>query len=392
MEAAGHRRSQILFRAFFISLVLLQMCMSSPSVAPKAEEPKCQQGREFLTEDSICCDKCPAGFKLVEKCHGHGQRSNCTHCPDGQYLDQMNYSPNCWKCKRCRENEVEKTKCTRDTNTVCRCNDGFYRSYIDSVTYECIKCTACQANEKKIQNCSSDSNTRCECKENYYRVKNKCLPCTNCSAGCKHLCAEPKTTTGLKATSSYLINVIVGVGAVAVAALVLGVIITYIATKQQTKRKLLKLSSREYKESPKLYQEISGHCEEPSDHSLQSVPAHTVISLEPSNLPDCVPLEIRIPEVIYTVLDLVPVMQMKQLVRSLGVTDAVIEQAELDYRFSREAHYQMLRAWAEKGTHACRGGRGGMLHLPLLHELLDKLRQMHLEQTAEELETKYKIQ
>lgn len=59
---------------------------------------------------------------------------------------------------------------------------------------------------------------------------------------------------GSKATSSYLINVIAGVGAVAVAALVLGVIITYIATKQQTKRKLLKLSSREYKESPKLYQ------------------------------------------------------------------------------------------------------------------------------------------
>lgn len=131
----------------------------------------------FLTY--CCC----TGFKLVEKCHGHGQRSNCTHCPDGQYLDQMNYSPNCWKCKRCRgrqsnvttmpvcvvlvngvfflplftENEVEKTKCTRDTNTVCRCNDGFYRSYIDSVTYECIKCTACQANEKKIQNCKTNS-------------------------------------------------------------------------------------------------------------------------------------------------------------------------------------------------------------------------------------------
>lgn len=95
----------------------------------------------------------------------------------------------------------------------------------------------------------------------------------------------------------------------------------------------------------------------------------------------CSPLS-SVPDLIYMVLDLVPVLQMKQLVRSLGVKDTEIEQVELDYRSSREAHYQMLRVWAEKGSRA-----GGMLHWPLLQELLDELRKMHLEQAAEELET-----
>lgn len=94
-------------------------------------------------------------------------------------------------------------------------------------------------------------------------------------------------------------------------------------------------------------------------------------------------------DLIYMVLDLVPVSQVKQLVRSLGVRDTEIEHAEMDHRSSREAHYQMLRVWAERGV---RGGRGEMLHRPLLEELLDKLRLMHLGWAAEELETKYTIQ
>lgn len=98
------------------------------------------------------------------------------------------------------------------------------------------------------------------------------------------------------------------------------------------------------------------------------------------------------PDLIYTVLDLVPVLQVKQLVRSLGVKDTEIEQAEMDHRSCREAHYQMLRVWAERGSHAGAGGRGGMMHWHLLQELLDEVRKMHLGHAAEELETKYGIQ
>lgn len=87
-------------------------------------------------------------------------------------------------------------------------------------------------------------------------------------------------------------------------------------------------------------------------------------------------------DLIYNVLDLVPVSQVKQLVRSLGVRDTEIEQVELDYRSCREAHYQMLRVWAERGSRA-----GVLLHPSLLQHLLNELRKMHLEQAAQELET-----
>lgn len=89
-------------------------------------------------------------------------------------------------------------------------------------------------------------------------------------------------------------------------------------------------------------------------------------------------------DLIYNVLDLVPVSQVKQLVRGLGVSDTEIEQVELDHRSCREAHYQMLRVWAERGPRT-----GVLLHAPLFQHLLNELRKMHLGRAAEELETKY---
>lgn len=88
-------------------------------------------------------------------------------------------------------------------------------------------------------------------------------------------------------------------------------------------------------------------------------------------------------------LDLVPVPKVKQLVRSLGVKEKEIEQAEMDHRSCQEAHYQMLRVWAERGSRGSGGARGEMLHLTLFEELLNQLRKMHLGQAAEELETNY---
>lgn len=181
----------------------------------------------------------------------------------------------------------------------------------------------------------------------------------------------------------------------------------------------------------------------PSDDSVNAIPQtqSPVTEQQLHNLPDCVPLEIKsecifilciaahaqwssvcwlkhtvnycansylfpsthlsllpsfppcaVPELIYTVLDLVPVQQVKQLVRTLGVTDTEIEQAQMDHKSCRESHYQMLRMWAERGSQAGGRGRGGILHWSLMQDLLDKLRKMHLGRAAEELETIYGIQ
>lgn len=381
MDPAVNRGHLIIIRAWFLRVLLLWV-ISIPVVIPT-----CPDG-DFQTDSGICCAKCSAGYKLVEECHGRGFRTNCESCPAGQYMDKINYARNCIACKVCKARifEIEVSKCTKSKNTVCRCMDGYYKSAIDSVTYECFKCSTCGDNEIEHRKCSPEANTECTCKKNYYKVGDECLPFTNSTA-------KPDSTRQGDAASTlpFLVNVIAGAAVVVALTLVLVIIVTHFVTKRQTEKKLL--SSQDCKESSKIYEELSVHCEQPSDHSLLAVNIHSVTSQEPSNLPDCVPLEIKIPDVIYILLDLVPVQQVKQLVRSLGVSDAVIERAELDYRSSREAHYQMLRSWAEQGSPTRRGraGQGGVLHLPLLHLLLDKLRGMHLEQTAQELETKYNL-
>ncbi|TNN51905.1 Tumor necrosis factor receptor superfamily member 1A [Liparis tanakae] len=327
------------------TILLLLMCMFIPTLtlSEPSEERTCPHG-DYPTEEGICCNRCSPGFKLVEKCNAPGQRSTCTPCPAGQYTDQMNFVHNCLSCRHC--------KGTAEKNTVC------------------------------------------ECIENYYQAKGKCKPCNNCTAECKHHCSDPSSlNTIAPKIDEHIINIIAGVVVVTVVSLMLVVLVTHVATKRSTKKKLLKLSTQPSDVSPDSCEQVLVHSEEPSENmSVWAVPQSHASEQESSNLPDCVPLEIRIPDLIYTVLDLVPVPQVKRLVRSLGVKDTEIEQAETDHRSCREANYQMLRLWAERGPRAGGGGRGRMLHWPLLHELLDKLRLMHLGQAAEELETKYGIQ
>nr|XP_057909250.1 tumor necrosis factor receptor superfamily member 1A [Doryrhamphus excisus] len=376
--------------------LLLVGCVFTPTLAliPTLKNKTCPYG-DYLTETGICCYKCSPGFKLVHMCLAEGMRSNCALCPVDQYTDEMNYSPNCMRCKQCKEskNEVQVSKCERHRNTICRCKDGYYTFVIDSETTECRKCLQCGPDEKEVDKCTSERNTGCECKEKYHRVKRKCEPCKTCSTDCKHLCESlpSRNPTAVEESGNgFLINVLAGVVATALVLLLLVFLVTYKATKSCTKKTLLKVTS------PELYETLVRNTEAPSSSSNNSdmaVPQNTVLEMDPSVLPDCVPLEVKISDLINTLLEVVPVHQVKQLVRSLGVTDNIIETAMLDHRYAREAHYQMFRAWAEMGSlGGGGGGRSGMLHSAMLQKLLHNLRQMQLGKAAEELETKYSIQ
>ncbi|XP_068615734.1 tumor necrosis factor receptor superfamily member 1A isoform X2 [Brachionichthys hirsutus] len=365
-------------------------CLFIPSLAllKPLEEVTCDHG-DYLTDSGICCNKCSPGFKLIEDCRGMNQRSTCKPCPPGQYTDQMNYFRNCKSCKRCKSSyhEVEESGCESTRNTICRCEKGYYRYKIDSETTECHQCKKCKPGEMETRECTHETNTVCKCRENYYRVNNGCEPCKNCTTDCEHHCSSlPPKGEDIKAPhfgEEYVINIVCGV----VAVVLVVAVITHMVTKWSTKKKLLESPSQKAAASPESCEEVLIHSEEASV-SVKAAPPSSVREHEqPSNLPDCVPFEIKIHDMIYTVLDLVPVMQMKQLVRCLGVKEREIEQAEVDHRPCREAHYQMLRVWAERGSRA-----GGMLHWPLLQELLEQLKKMNLEWVAEELETKYGIQ
>ncbi|XP_059196117.1 tumor necrosis factor receptor superfamily member 1A [Centropristis striata] len=397
MEGAGHRGGGRRWnKKAAVGTILLLMCMFIPTLTlvQSTEGPACPFW-EYRNDNGDCCNKCNAGFKLVEKCPKEGHKSICTPCPDGQFTDQMNYANNCLRCRRCKaaKHEVEVSPCETNKNRVCRCETNYFKDEIDSETYDCRRCSTCKQDEIEIERCTPEKNTVCECKENYYRVKGKCELCKNCTTECRHHCLTPSVTAS-KPGHEHLINIIAAVAVGAVVMLVLGVLLTHLYTKWYTKKMLLKPSCQPSDMSPDSCEQALFHSEEPSDSSMSNnaVPPTYVTEQESPNLPDCIPLEIKTSELIYTVLDLVPVPQRKQLVRSLGVNDIEIEQAEMDHKSCREAHYQMLRVWAEKGSRAGGGGQGKMLHWPLLLELLDELRKMHLGRAAEELETKYSIQ
>ncbi|KAM6910442.1 tumor necrosis factor receptor superfamily member 1A-like [Xenentodon cancila] len=395
MERTGLRRGRR--KRAPVGLLLLLMCMTIPAstLMPDSEEKKCPEG-DYLTDEGICCNKCAPGFKLKEKCHASGHRSNCTLCPSGQFSDQLNYFRNCKSCRKCKlkKHEIVEKACERERDTICRCMDGYYKFKIDSQTSECHRCTSCNPDEIIKEKCTPYNNTVCGCKQNYHRVNGKCKPCESCTKDCALKCSV--TTLGTKSPDhphNLFINVVCGVVAGFVILVVLVGFITYMSTKKHYKKKTQSLSSQRSDAFSSSCKEVFINTEETSENSgLDSSAQSPMCEKDQSKLPDCVPLEIKNADLIYTVLDLVPVLQVKQLVRFLGVTDTEIEQAEMDYRSCREAHYQILRMWAERGSRAAGGGQGGILHRLPLEELLDKLRQMHLGRAAEELETKYGIQ
>lgn len=382
MEGTGNQG-----RCGLLLLLLLVMCIPVLTI-----QEKCPLG-EYETDDGICCNKCLPGFKLLEKCRSSEHRSKCVPCNDGEFLEQENFSNNCRSCRRCKAklNEYQVSPCRRDRNTICQCKEGYYKYYITAETYECRKCRKCGTDEIQKQPCTHEKDTVCECKENYYRLKDKCKPCSRCTPECTHHCL----TTAVRATAPenhhpQFINVVVGSVAVVAFLLALGIFITYMATKSFFKKKMLSQSSDSSVYSKESSKGFLVNFSEPSEEVDLKTVVETPLGVQDlPKLPDCVPM---IPDLIYAVLDLVPVHQVKQLVRSLGVTDTEIEQAEVDHRSCREAHYQMLRVWARRGSRTVQGGEGETVHQSLLDELLEKLRRIHLSRVAEELETKYAIQ
>ncbi|CAN9513720.1 unnamed protein product [Ophioblennius macclurei] len=392
MEGAWHRR-RCPKKAHVASMVFF-MCVFANVLSQENSTRQCPQGDYLNEQRGICCNKCPPGFKLEKKCLTEEHRSICKKCPEGQYMNSINYAPNCRLCKRCKDakNEYEVSPCKKDRDTICRCKDGFYKFYVDSETYECRNCLRCKPEERERHMCTPTNNTVCDCKENYYRVNKRCEPCEKCTADCHLHCDLVRFTKAPHPPNSISDLAIAGIAAGLVFFIGAAVFITHKSTQYVTQRRLNHSVSQQANDS------TSGACEQVLIHSeepLQTTAAtlHNPSDPEASNLPDCVPLEIRISELIYAVLDRVSARQVKQLVRSLGVSEIEIEEAEHDHRSSREAHYQMLRVWAERGLRTGEGSlAGGMLHRPLFEELLDKMRQMHLGHAAEQLELKFDIQ
>ncbi|KAJ7345290.1 hypothetical protein JRQ81_001240 [Phrynocephalus forsythii] len=68
------------------------------------------------------------------------------------------------------------------------------------------------------------------------------------------------------------------------------------------------------------------------------------------SLPDCVKSARKRqipnrPEVLYTVVDQVPISRWKEFIRYMGLKENVVERITMEQHFYREAQYEMLRHW-----------------------------------------------
>ncbi|CAL8257287.1 unnamed protein product [Boreogadus saida] len=376
----------------FWALLLLCVLGSGASGLPE-KRSECPYG-DYLSENGICCQKCPPGYKREKDCEAVGNRTSCTRCPKGQYNEHDNYSDNCRRCLTCQYLEEEVTECTPRQNIKCRCKNGYYKYVIDSRTSQCLECSKCGHGEHQSEKCFFEHDTVCVCERDFYRMKNKCLPCKTCTEDCQPHCPLSVRTNPKDMDVTQVVMIALCV--VVVLLLAVG-FITYTTTKRHTRSQM----GRSNAIPPEAVHDESAmiliHNEDPLRKGDNMAKPSCILDKEKeqkehTTLPDCVPLEINIPGLIYSMLGLVPAHRVKELARCLGVTDLEIERAEIDYHTCKEAHYQMLRVWAERGSRGGEAGRGGgVLHRPLMQQLLDRLSDMHLGGALEELEAKYGI-
>ncbi|KAI1885797.1 hypothetical protein AGOR_G00207490 [Albula goreensis] len=294
---------------------------------------------EFKALKGHCCNKCLPGYRKEADCESPKMRTTCSPCPDGHYMDEINHSKNCRPCRVCRHDYFEKQRspCTEKQNAVCDCIDGYKRIYIDEYTSEC------QVEE--------NSTTKPDKPENPQHSQ---------------------------------LFLLVGVP-VAVTVVLIGVIV-FLACKNHRSRgprgtqyTLPENTSEKCLISPSLSPD-SIHKEDESPPSKIGVETH-----QSTQLPDCVPQEIRLSPFIYYLLDLIPASRFKELVRKLGVSEREIERAERDNHTFKEGQFQMLKVWGESGD----GVVWGRLSQRLFSEIVSTLLDMGLSSTVDAIEEKY---
>ncbi|XP_066540218.1 tumor necrosis factor receptor superfamily member 1A [Hoplias malabaricus] len=390
----GHSRGKwrkkcLPYILFLMTLLMQQGTTAEPEkvFGRNASQISCKDD-EYMSKNGICCDKCSPGFKLIKECSAVGLRSQCEKCSDGTYQDNINFHPNCFKCNECVKNEKQISPCTHKTNSVCVCKEGYYTKHIDMETRFCERCKKCGVGERNITKCVADKNTECVCRDLHYRVnKTACVPCKYCGEHCEDMCNPPSTDPGevfRPPQDPTLPGVLIPLlGTTTVLALVILVVYVGITRCRKNRRNV---GNQSESHDPENETSKQVYCPETT---MVKIEEYTPLALashwRESELPDCVPKEIKTHEFIYFALEVVPVKRFRELARRLNVSEQDIDRAEHDNRTFIEAQYQMLKVWSDSGT----GAGKHILPLPLIQEFVDRLRDMNLNNCAESIESKY---
>lgn len=342
---------------------------------------------EYWSKKGFCCDKCHPGFKLKKECHAKNMRSECEKCVEGTYLEQANYSPNCFRCQECKKpHSMQSSPCTPYSDRVCDCEIGYYKKKIYDLEWECSPCKVCGDGQIEIHKCTKEENTQCKCQENHYLAsKNSCQLCDKCQPECDHLCKTsipPFSVKSTKPTKPEVPGILVPVCA-SITVLALAVFMAYEGIRHWRKR--TQALSSQSSSPPSEEQTLIITVTQDSKNESVLFTNQPCESKPIGNLPDCVPREIKIHEFFYFVLDEVPIGRFKELVRRLGVSEQNIDRADQDHRNCKDAHYQMLKVWSDGGS----GGGNNVLPYDQIQMLIDTLKDMCLVSCADNIENKF---
>ncbi|KAI7807038.1 tumor necrosis factor receptor superfamily member 1A [Triplophysa rosa] len=371
-----HRRKHHLS----ICLLLVLFCQSYV-----VGQGQCSEN-EYWNDQGFCCDKCHAGFKLIQKCPALGQRSVCKKCDAGTYSEKANFYRNCFKCTSCKKpNMVTVSNCTVTSNSTCKCNDGYYMKKLTTSTLECRLCKNCGPGQWKIGNCTGEDYNHCMCKDKHYSVKpNSCEPCVRCQEGCGFLCNSSKTLNTVRSPTTDTVSQIVVPVCSCIMAVAVGVFMLYEGIRLWRKRKRA-LSAQSSPHDPVSMTEVETMVVTDSPDSVMKHVPKPCETERASELPDCVPREIKVAEFIYFVLDEIPVARFKEVVRRLGISEQDIDRAERDNRAFKDAQYQMLKVWSDRGS----GGGNNILPCHLIQLFIDTLGDMFLASCADSIENRF---
>lgn len=336
-----------------------------------------------------CCNKCLAGFKVVSDCSEEGMKSRCAPCKEGSFRKSPSGSDTCSQCTEClaQFGQITLKPCTTINDTVCGCPAGQYKSNSER-KFTCLQCSKCE-NGTQLFPCTADRDTVCKCFYDFYLDSTgKCLSCKLCNQtdDCVHHCPRPLEKPEEKDFAPVIIPSVIGV------VLLAGVTIL-IVMNRKTFCSALKTTSH----LPTINKSGSSQVSTPlmdksaAQCKLDSLPGHAVYIAEDAvlqnkaqnstlPLPD-ITLQTKTPclyrpEVLYKIIECIPVVSWSEFIRRLGVSNYVIATSEHDNRHYKEAQYAMLSFWVHND-----GSRGATMD-----SLFRVLREMNLGGCVEKIE------
>uniref|UniRef100_UPI003AAE3412 tumor necrosis factor receptor superfamily member 1B n=1 Tax=Centroberyx gerrardi TaxID=166262 RepID=UPI003AAE3412 len=157
-----------------------------PDSGGACQDPK----TEYLLEDGInlCCRRCPPGQRLAQECN-ESTDSVCEPCRKDQYMENWNFSPNCFSCPKCKPSKGLQyaQTCSSSIKSTCMCQPGMYcvLGFDDPFCTECRKYTTCRPGQGVSIQGTAGSNVRCApCRDGTFSDKTSytesCQPHTDC--------------------------------------------------------------------------------------------------------------------------------------------------------------------------------------------------------------------